>query len=68
MMKTGLNALLIAFVLFVVVPHANAKTFEKRTITKTMLKDKIKGAWAGQTIGVCFGSYTEFKYLGLKLP
>ena len=68
MMKTGLNALLIAFVLFVVVPHANAKTFEKRTITKTMLKDKIKGAWAGQTIGVCFGSYTEFKYLGTYIP
>lgn len=67
-MKTGLNALLIAFVLFVVVPHANAKTFEKRTITKTMLRDKIKGAWAGQTIGVCFGSYTEFKYLGTYIP
>lgn len=39
-MKTGLNALLIAFVLFVAVSHANAKTFEKRTITKTMLRDK----------------------------
>lgn len=67
-MKTGLNALLIAFVIFVAVPHANAKTFEKRTITKTMLRDKIKGAWAGQTIGVCFGSYTEFKYLGTYIP
>lgn len=34
------------------------------TISKAKLKDKIKGGWAGQTIGVSFGSYTEFKYNG----
>ena len=34
------------------------------TISKQKLKDKIKGGWAGQTIGVSFGSYTEFKYNG----
>lgn len=28
------------------------------------LMDKVKGGWAGQTIGVSFGSYTEFKYQG----
>ncbi|RZK83100.1 MAG: ADP-ribosylglycohydrolase family protein [Pedobacter sp.] len=33
-------------------------------ISKTTLKDKIKGGWAGQTIGVSFGSYTEFRYNG----
>lgn len=30
----------------------------------SVLKDKIKGGWAGQTIGVSFGSYTEFRYNG----
>jgi hypothetical protein len=35
-----------------------------QTLPLTTLKDKIKGGWAGQTIGVSFGSYTEFKYNG----
>lgn len=34
------------------------------TMTKAQLLDKVKGGWAGQTIGVTFGSYTEFKYNG----
>lgn len=32
------------------------------TIPKEVLKDKIKGAWAAQTIGVTFGRPAEFKY------
>ena len=32
------------------------------TISKELLKDKIKGAWAAQTIGVTFGVPAEFKY------
>lgn len=28
------------------------------------LLDKIKGGWAGQTIGVVFGAPTEFKFTG----
>lgn len=32
------------------------------TISKEELKDKIKGAWAAQTIGVTFGSPAEFNY------
>ena len=38
-----------------------AKTF---IISKEMLKDKIKGAWATQVIGVTFGGPTEFRYRG----
>ncbi len=34
------------------------------TIPKATLKDKIKGGWAGQTIGVTYGGPTEFKYNG----
>ncbi|MDR0575156.1 MAG: ADP-ribosylglycohydrolase family protein [Tannerella sp.] len=32
------------------------------TLSKEALKDKIKGAWAAQTIGVTFGIPAEFKY------
>lgn len=34
------------------------------SLSKEVLKDKIKGGWAGQTIGVTFGWPTEFVYLG----
>ena len=34
------------------------------TMTKAKLFDKIKGGWAGQTIGVVFGAPTEFKFTG----
>ncbi|MFT3827655.1 MAG: ADP-ribosylglycohydrolase family protein [Chitinophagaceae bacterium] len=33
-------------------------------ISKTVLKDKIRGGWAGQTIGVTFGGPYEFRYNG----
>ena len=34
------------------------------TISKDNLKDKIKGGWAGQTIGVTFGGPYEFRFNG----
>ena len=34
------------------------------TISKAALKDKIKGGWAGQTIGVTFGGPYEFRFQG----
>ncbi len=33
-------------------------------ISKEKLKDKIKGGWAGQTIGVTFGGPYEFRFQG----
>lgn len=40
--------------------------FSKRTFTigRKVLQDKIKGGWAGQTIGVVYGAPVEFKYNG----
>jgi hypothetical protein len=38
------------------------KKGEKVVISKELLKDKIKGAWAAQTIGVTFGLPAEFEY------
>ena len=37
---------------------------EEFRISKDELKDKIKGGWAGQTIGCTFGGPTEFRYQG----
>lgn len=34
------------------------------SIDKTVLQDKIRGGWAGQTIGVTFGAPVEFRYNG----
>jgi hypothetical protein len=40
---------------------SNAETIK---IDKATLFDKIKGGWAGQAIGVCYGAEVEFKFLG----
>lgn len=37
---------------------------DKVTLSKEVLLDKIKGGWAGQTIGCTYGGPTEFKYKG----
>ncbi|MDR1896488.1 MAG: ADP-ribosylglycohydrolase family protein [Prevotellaceae bacterium] len=37
------------------------------TITKSQLLDKIKGGWAGQTIGCTYGGPTEFRYNGTMI-
>src|SRR6188472_227483 len=36
-------------------------------ITNDVLRDKIKGGWAGQTVGVTFGGPTEFRYRGTMI-
>ena len=33
-------------------------------VSKQILKDKIRGGWAGQTIGVTFGGPYEFQFNG----
>ena len=34
------------------------------TLSKDVLLDKIKGGWAGQTIGCTYGGPTEFRFNG----
>lgn len=41
---------------------ANAASQSK--LSREELRDKIKGAWAGQMIGVSYGAATEFKFNG----
>ena len=40
---------------------------ESITISTETLMDKIKGGWAGQTIGCSYGGPTEFKYNGTMI-
>jgi hypothetical protein len=41
---------------------------EEIKISKEELLNKIKGGWAGQTIGVCYGLPTEFRYQKKIIP
>lgn len=43
-------------------------SLSENTFTAEQLKDKIKGGWAGQTIGVVYGAPVEFKYQGSIIP
>ena len=40
----------------------------KLTLSRNVLFDKIKGGWAGQTIGCAYGGPTEFCYRGVTIP
>ena len=37
------------------------------SLTESELMDKIKGGWAGQTIGCTYGGPTEFKFRGTMI-
>ena len=48
--------------------NATSNSGKKITLSKSVLKDKIKGAWAAQTIGVTYGAPVEFKYNSAMVP
>ena len=56
--------LILAAAILLVASCADAKRKNPETVTlsKEVLMDKIKGAWAGQIIGCTYGGPTEFKY------
>ncbi len=78
-MKKGINVLLLlAAVLFLLsvimlAPSCGNKHNEvsalpeKATMQASVLKDKIKGGWAGQTIGCTLGGPTEFQFKGTMI-
>jgi hypothetical protein len=57
-----------AATLLTLVLPALAAAQTRVTLTTEALRDKIKGGWAGQTIGVTFGGPTEFRYNGTMIP
>ena len=46
----------------------SAQTEGTVSLSKSVLLDKIKGGWAGQTIGCAYGGPTEFCYRGVMIP
>lgn len=46
------------------ITSCSTKEPTSKLLTQAELLDKIKGGWAGQTIGVVFGAPTEFKFAG----
>jgi hypothetical protein len=62
-----MTRLAAAIVLVFTVP-AVAAAQAQTTTTVAALQDRIKGGWAGQTIGVTFGGPTEFRYNGTMIP
>ena len=65
MRKTTI-ALLLTIILFA--PGCSQKNLPSEvTLSKNELFDKIKGGWAGQTIGVVYGAPTEFKFTGTTI-
>ena len=54
----------ISFIFF----STSGNTQESLTLTKSKLQDKIKGAWAAQTIGVTYGFPVEFRFNSVRVP
>ncbi len=59
-----IHRLFITIFVFALVVACQPKQPESATLTKEALKNKIKGAWAAQTIGVTFCGTIEFQYYG----
>lgn len=59
--------LLLLFVLLATFETTMTVRAQAVRISKADLQDKIKGGWAGQTIGVTFGGPTEFRFNGTMI-
>ena len=70
MQKNGTALVCGAVIVLLLSVASGADVLEQDTITmsKSVLMDKIKGAWAAQTIGVTYGSPVEFKYNSRLIP
>lgn len=67
MRKLIISGLLLGAITTAAVAFRNAGLSVPPPVTKlsrTALQDKIKGGWAGQTIGCTYGGHFEFKYNG----
>ena len=56
-----------AAIFIAILSSCGTKVTSNISISKDVLKDKIKGGWAGQTIGCTYGGPTEFRYEGTMI-
>ena len=69
MKKPGARILYHSFIAIgLLVCSINATSQETMTMSTAMLRDKIKGAWAAQTIGVTYGFPVEFRFNSARVP
>ncbi len=69
MEKLFINSLSVYVIMTFLLSCQTEKSMESYfTLTKDELTDKIKGAWALQTIGVTYGGPTEFRYKKQIIP
>ena len=71
-MKSNIGRLIrgigAAVFVFTLLGSCQSRQPENIAISKVDLLDKIKGAWAAQTIGVTYGSPVEFKFNSAMVP
>ncbi|MEA1996960.1 MAG: ADP-ribosylglycohydrolase family protein, partial [Gemmatimonadota bacterium] len=53
---------------FLVLLFCGAAAGETVRLDTETVRDKIKGGWVGQTVGVTYGLPTEFRWLGTMIP
>ncbi len=58
----------LTFCLWLLAVAATTVGAKNVSLSKAQLLNKIKGAWAGQTIGCTYGGPTEFKFRGQIIP
>jgi len=71
-MKRNLSIVFVSMFCLISVRCADSKKEtalwgQQVSISKEVLKDKIRGGWAGQTIGCTYGGPTEFKFKGTMI-
>ena len=59
--------IMLVRLLHIILLFSSGSLLAQRTISVQELEDKIKGGWAGQTIGCTFGGPTEFKFKGTMI-
>ncbi len=66
-MKSIFPFFLIFLLAITISIQTNAQKTKTVSITAASLQDKIKGGWAGQTIGVTYGGPVEFRFNGTMI-
>ena len=61
------RVLIIGVALIALARPVHAQKARTVRLSRAELQDRIRGGWAGQTIGVTFGGPTEFRYNGTMI-
>ena len=56
------------YLIFIALVCSSCSQPKQESISLDVLRDKVRGGWAGQMIGVSYGAPTEFAYLNRMVP